>query len=132
MYKRLNITVNRKIDTDAFRSFALTKETLQKGISMLIFPEGTIGLKNVEILGSFKDGAFKLSAETGIPIVPITVVGTHKAMPSEGRFRVWPARIRVFIHPPIYPEGKTAAEMSQLTFNTISTHLEKYRHEYYG
>ena len=52
---------------------------LQRGVSVLIFPEGT--RSTTGRLGNFKNGAFKLAIQAGVPLVPIALAGTHDAIP---------------------------------------------------
>lgn len=63
-------------------SFQEAQDSLEKGISMLIFPEGTRSRSGK--LGEFKNGAFKLAIRTKKPIIPIVICGTGEAM-SKGR-----------------------------------------------
>jgi len=58
---------------------------LKKGVSILIFPEGT--RSRTGEIGNFKSGAFKLALETGLPIVPIVLTGTQDVL-SKGRTAV--------------------------------------------
>jgi 1-acyl-sn-glycerol-3-phosphate acyltransferase len=60
------------------------KDRLGKRVSVMIFPEGT--RSKTGALQSFKDGAFRIAIEAGVPIVPIAVAGTRNAM-EKGTFR---------------------------------------------
>jgi len=40
--------------------------------------------------------------ECGVPVVPVTIVGTHYAMPKR-RFAIKPGRVKVIFHPAIEP-----------------------------
>jgi 1-acyl-sn-glycerol-3-phosphate acyltransferase len=51
----------------------------------------------------FKKGPFYLAVECGVPVIPMTIVGTHYAMPKT-RFAIKPARVQVIFHDPIEPE----------------------------
>ena len=55
---------------------------LKKGISIMIFPEGTRSL-NSEI-GFFKRGAFQLALQANVPILPILIEGTGEILPKHG------------------------------------------------
>jgi 1-acyl-sn-glycerol-3-phosphate acyltransferase len=50
----------------------------------------------------FKKGPFYLAEECGIPVVPITIVGTHYVMPKR-RFSIKPGLVTVVFHKPIEP-----------------------------
>jgi 1-acyl-sn-glycerol-3-phosphate acyltransferase len=60
----------------------------------MIFPEGTRS-KTTELL-PFKDGAFRLAIEAGVPILPLALSGTGTALPKHGwRFGRSAAEVRV-------------------------------------
>jgi 1-acyl-sn-glycerol-3-phosphate acyltransferase len=71
---------------------------LRSGISMTIFVEGKRSWD--EKLLPFKKGPFYLAMECDVPVVPVTIVGTHDAMPK-GRFAIKPATAKVIFHPAI-------------------------------
>jgi 1-acyl-sn-glycerol-3-phosphate acyltransferase len=74
------------------------KKVIEQGISMTIFPEGKRSFDGK--LLPFKRGPFYLAMECGIPIVPLTIVGTQEAMPK-GRFAIKPGMVTVTFHDPI-------------------------------
>jgi 1-acyl-sn-glycerol-3-phosphate acyltransferase len=49
-------------------------ELIKNGNSCIIYPEGTRS-KDKEML-PFKQGSFKLASKTGVPIIPISILGT--------------------------------------------------------
>ena len=51
----------------------------------------------------FKKGPFYLAEECRVPVVPITISGTHYAMPK-GRFAIKPGLVTLTFHKPINPE----------------------------
>jgi 1-acyl-sn-glycerol-3-phosphate acyltransferase len=51
----------------------------------------------------FKKGPFYLAMEAGVPVVPVSMAGTHEIMPK-GRFRIKPGVAKVIFHRPIEPE----------------------------
>ena len=60
----------------------------------MIFPEGTRST-TAELL-PFKDGAFRLAIEAGVPILPLAVSGTGTALPKhDWRFGRSVAEVRV-------------------------------------
>jgi 1-acyl-sn-glycerol-3-phosphate acyltransferase len=50
----------------------------------------------------FKKGPFYLATECGVPVVPVTITGSHYVMPK-GRFAIKPGTVTVIFHPPIEP-----------------------------
>jgi putative phosphoserine phosphatase/1-acylglycerol-3-phosphate O-acyltransferase len=54
-------------------------EGLKKGISLVIFPEGTRSFDHT--LANFKKGAFHIAIQAKVPIVPIIIKNSHDIMP---------------------------------------------------
>jgi 1-acyl-sn-glycerol-3-phosphate acyltransferase len=67
---------------------------------MLIFAEGTRSPDGR--LLPFKKGPFRLAMEAGVPVVPITIVGSYEAWPK-GRMSLRAGEVVVHFHPPIDP-----------------------------
>jgi 1-acyl-sn-glycerol-3-phosphate acyltransferase len=88
---------NREAGIAAVRAAA---EVIRKGINMTIYVEGGRSFDGKLI--PFKKGPFYLAVECGVPVVPVTIVGTHYAMPK-GRFTVKPGEVTVTFHDPIEP-----------------------------
>jgi 1-acyl-sn-glycerol-3-phosphate acyltransferase len=91
------------------------RDRLDKKVSVMIFPEGTRSRDGS--LGKFKDGAFRLAIETGHPILPMAVHGTHEAIrKGDWRFGVTDAEVRVL--EPISVEGLTLDDVDALRDRT--------------
>ena len=90
---------NRDAGIEAVR---VSKQVVQQGLNMTIYVEGHRSFDGK--LLPFKKGPFYLAMECGVPIVPITIVGTHNVMPK-GRFAIKPGLVTVVFHPPIEPES---------------------------
>jgi len=87
------------------------KDRLSKRVSVMIFPEGTRSTDGE--LRKFKDGAFRLAIETGTPILPLVLDGTHPALQKgDWRFGVTDAEVRVL--EPIETTGMTLDDVSSL------------------
>ena len=74
---------------------------VQEGLNMTIYVEGHRSFDGK--LLPFKKGPFYLAMECGVPVVPITITGTHSLMPK-GRFAIRPGTATVIFHPPIEPK----------------------------
>ncbi|KAL0334078.1 UNVERIFIED_CONTAM: 1-acyl-sn-glycerol-3-phosphate acyltransferase BAT2, chloroplastic [Sesamum angustifolium] len=71
--------------------------TDQEGASVFFFPEGTRSKDGK--LGPFKKGAFSVAAKTGVPVIPITLIGTGEIMPAGMEGRLNPGSVKVIVHP---------------------------------
>jgi 1-acyl-sn-glycerol-3-phosphate acyltransferase len=72
------------------------------GLSLIIFPEGTRSADGR--VGRFKAGSFMLAIEAGLPVVPLSIVGTRFVMPK-GRLTAAPGEVVLWVHPPIATAG---------------------------
>jgi 1-acyl-sn-glycerol-3-phosphate acyltransferase len=68
------------------------------GLSLIIFPEGT--RSGTGMLGKFKGGSIMLAMQAGLPIVPISVIGSRHVM-RKGELTTRPGRVAVIVHDPI-------------------------------
>jgi 1-acyl-sn-glycerol-3-phosphate acyltransferase len=71
-YRRTSILVDRSKYTSRKAVFNQAQERIQKGLSICIFPEGGVPDESV-VLDRFKIGAFRLSVEHNLPLVPMTL-----------------------------------------------------------
>ena len=94
-----HIFVDRSNPRAALQSMDHIKKELVDGISTVIFPEGT-RTKTGE-MGRFKQGAFKIAMDMGLPVVPLSLGGFFKAMPSGQAFANPRARVSLNIGEPI-------------------------------
>jgi len=61
------------------------KMLLQHDVPVLVFPEGTRSKDGR--LGHFKPGGAALATATGVPVIPIAIIGAHEAHPRGSK---WP------------------------------------------
>lgn len=87
------------------------RERLANRASVMIFPEGTRS-KTWEML-PFKDGAFRLAIEAGVPVLPIAVAGTRNAM-AKGSYKFQAARALAQVLEPIETAGMTLQDIPRL------------------
>ena len=106
---------------------AEARATLARGLSLMIFPEGTRSPDGA--LGRFKDGAFELAIASGAPILPVVVDGTHHCRPK-GSWWFGEADAVAKVLPPIQTTGLTLADVTLLREQvraTIATELVRLR-----
>jgi len=89
---------NRDAGIAAVRAAA---EVVKQGIHMTIFVEGHRSFDGK--LLPFKKGPFYLAEQCQVPVVPITISGTHYAMPKV-RFSIKPGNVTLIFHKPIEPK----------------------------
>lgn len=113
-----SVLVDRKSDESRRRSYEEMKRKLDLGLDMVIYPEGTRN-RTGNPLKSFYDGAFKLAADTGKPIMPAILLHTKEVLPPNHFFYLMPHRLEMHFLPPVSTEGKSAQELKQLLFDMM-------------
>lgn len=106
------IIVDRSSHDSRKKSIDKLKQYLKKGISILIFVEGTQN-RTKELLQPFHDGAFRIAVDTQQPILPLVVIGAGKLMPP-GTIRLRPGLIRIYVGDEIPTSGLTTQDVQRL------------------
>ena len=101
------IYVDRRETDSRRKALSRAVETLKKGVSLMVFPEGTRS-KTGEML-PFRPGPFTMAIESGAAVVPITVHGTRELMPK-GTLKIRPGRMVLAFHEPVDTTGMTSAD----------------------
>ncbi len=95
---------------ESAKASARMRELIEQGRSLVLFPEGTFSY--AAGIRPFKMGAFKLAADTGLPVVPVALIGTRRWLrdgtwlPRRGPLKV------VFAEPRVV--GKSLPEMTRV------------------
>lgn len=71
--------LNREDPREGLKTILKAIEYCKNGTSMFIFPEGTRAKTEGELL-PFHAGSFKIATKAGVPIVPVTIVGTGEIL----------------------------------------------------
>ncbi len=125
--KQIPLDASSEESVQLFMSRCL--EALDNGISVLIFPEGT---RSVDAqLQRFHRGAFRLAKDTDTPVLPVAILGTHRAL-AKGKLPVQNpyTLIRMQVLPPLLPaEHSTARKLSNRAHEAISGALAELREE---
>mgnify|MGYP001277864796 CR=1 FL=1 len=119
LWSSRNIIVDRSNFSKARTSLEKARETVEAGISVVIFPEGTRGTEG-QIL-PFKRGGFLLALKTRTPIVPVTINGSDAVL-SRGDWRIKKGEIEIVVNKPIpvekYQEGRLR-DLAELVRETV-------------
>ncbi|MCO6500542.1 MAG: 1-acyl-sn-glycerol-3-phosphate acyltransferase [Vicingus serpentipes] len=129
-FKKMNIPVNRASASSGKRAMDRCGQELDKGHSVVLFPEGTIP-KDVPNMLKFKNGAFKLAIEKQVPVLPITFFTNYKRLEMAGLFsgKAGPGIAKAVIHEPIPTKGMTQEDLVSLrekVFSIINNELSAY------
>ena len=114
-FKKMNIPVDRSSAASGKRAMERCAKELDKGHSVVMFPEGTIP-KDVPNMLKFKNGAFKLAIEKQVPVIPITFFTNYQRLEMAGLFsgKAGPGIAKAVIHKPIPTKGMTQEDVSSL------------------
>ena len=129
IYKNAIVTVDRSSPHNRAKSVAILKSILRKGISILVFPEGTFNMTN-KPLKDFYDGAFRIAIETGTPIKPVLLLDAYDRMHYASIFSLNPGKSRALFLPEISVDGLTILDVSSLktrVFHIMETALLDYK-----
>ena len=125
----LDIPVDRKSITGSHKAFVEAEKKIDQGLSVIIYPEGTISDKGK--LRPFKNGAFKLAVEKQIPIVPVVNLNNWWFLENGGFFKSngRPGIPRIIVGDPIETKGLGHHDISELkekVFIFMQQELEKF------
>ncbi len=95
------IPIDRTNREAAIGSVREAANVVRKGLDLLVFPEGTRS-RDGRLL-PFKKGSFYLAMDTGVPIVPVTILGTEELLPK-GSMLARPGKVSIVFHAPIDPK----------------------------
>ncbi|MFC4210524.1 lysophospholipid acyltransferase family protein [Pedobacter lithocola] len=126
-FKTIDISVNRDSKISAFRAFKKAGENLEKGMSLIIFPEGKIDDHYPPKLGEFKNGPFRLAIDKNIQLIPVSITNVWKINWDDGaKYGSKPGICDIYVHKPINTAGLTDADAENLknkVFNLIDSKL---------
>jgi 1-acyl-sn-glycerol-3-phosphate acyltransferase len=128
IYRNATVTVDRTSPEHRAESVRLLKSVLQKGISVLVFPEGTFNMTN-RPLREFYDGAFRVAIETQTPIKPVLVLDAYNRMNYKTVFSLNPGVCRIVYMDEIPVEGLTVndtVKLKEKVFVIMENKLKEY------
>lgn len=114
------ININRDNDRDAIKEIILGVKLIKEGLSMGIFPEGGIKSRETTLMMQVRPGAYKLATKTGVPIVPIAIIGARYIRFNHPRRKT---KVKVIIGKPLYEsdyKDMTTKEIGDYVFNLVN------------
>jgi 1-acyl-sn-glycerol-3-phosphate acyltransferase len=102
-----HMLVDRRNPTRALNIFTRASTLMKQGLCLIVFPEGTRSRDGR--VAPFKGGSFLLALRTGLPVVPLSVVGSRHVM-LKGRLATYPGHVKLIVHEPIDTHGLTDAD----------------------
>ena len=105
------IFIDRSSRASSMESIRKAESKLNNGMSVVIFPEGTRTPDGN--MAKFKRGAFLISEELSLPILPVTIDGNYDVMSRHAWNVTWHP-VHITIHEPVWPSGKKCADEQEL------------------
>jgi 1-acyl-sn-glycerol-3-phosphate acyltransferase len=124
IYRNVIVTVDRSSTGNRAKSVQVLKSLLRRGISVLVFPEGTFN-ETGKPLADFYDGAFRIAIETGTPIKPILFLDTYDRLHYSSPFTFNPGRNRCVFLEEIPTDGLTLKDVKALKEKVRQTMWQK-------
>lgn len=98
------------------------EDALERGEPVVMFPEGT-RQSGPEVQPLF-DGPAYLAARAGVPIIPVGIGGSEKAMPK-GSKMLRPVKITLVVGAPLHPESReTGARVPRRAVSELTASLK--------
>ncbi len=113
IYRKTIVTVDRNSPERRAKSVAILKSILRRGISVLVFPEGTFNTTH-QPLKQFYDGAFRIAIETGTAIKPVLFLDAYNRMPYESLFSLNPGINRCIFLDEVSTDGLSINDIAML------------------
>lgn len=113
------LPVHREVaDRDSFNR---TLAVLQAGEPLMLFPEGT--RLDGQFVGELHEGAAYLALRAGVPLIPVGLAGSERALPK-GHLIPRPARVRIVIGAPVVrPAGSVGNRVPRSMVASVTEEL---------
>ena len=124
IYRNAIITVDRSSVSNRAKSIRILKSLINKGISVMVFPEGTFNMGTTP-LKDFYDGAFRVAIETQTPVKPVLFLDAYRRMPYESLFHMSPGISRILYLEEVQVAGYTLSDLPKLKAEVYSLMEQK-------
>lgn len=129
IYKYAVVRVDRSSPENRAKSVRNMMSILKKGISIVVFPEGTFNM-TPKPLKDFYDGAFRVAIDTQTPIKPILFLNAYDRMNYRSIFSMNPGKNRAIYLEQIPVDGLTQKDLpalKQKVYDLMDSKLREYR-----
>lgn len=113
-----NISLDRESPRKGLKAINEAAKRIEDGMNVVIFPEGTWST-NGELL-PFKKGAFSLAFRTGVPIIPVGIIGTGRLQPEGCFIPKGKGQVHIKIGQPVHMTKKGRFAKTELMFEVRS------------
>lgn len=126
-----HIIVDKRSSSKIKKTYDDARETLSKGMSIVLFPEGARTFTGH--MAKFRRGGFMLADELQLPVIPLTINGSFDVMPRmrDMHWVNWHP-LTLTIHPAIYPTSKGAENQRRLAEESYAAIQSALVDEYKG
>lgn len=118
------VFINRSERRKALASLKLAGERIRGGANILAYPEGTRTLDGAIL--PFKKGPFALAAEARVPIVPVAIDGSSRALPAKTLW-ILGGRVRLKVGPPLVTDSLPLVTRDVLLHQTRAALIRLHR-----
>ncbi len=123
-FKNLHIAVDRSRVKSRAETMRRAGLALDRGSSMVLFPEGGIYTQDPPNLVPFKNGAFRLALEKQIPIIPVTLSYNHVILADQKELVLKRIPAKMVLHQALNPaDYPTDEALKQRCFEVIQQQL---------
>jgi len=114
------VPIDQKSSRTAIAGLLRGVATIKSGLPLVLFPEA--GRAEDGQLQTMMSGCAFMAIKAGVPLVPLTLVGTYELMPIH-TYHLSPRPLKIIIGDPIPTEGLTTRDadaVTQLLYDAIS------------
>ncbi|AHM60498.1 phospholipid/glycerol acyltransferase [Flammeovirgaceae bacterium 311] len=132
MFRKLHITVDRSSLKDRYRALQKSMLAVDRGMSLIMFPEGGVQSDCPPRMARFKEGPFRVAIEKQIPVLPVTFPYNWLILPDDKTYLLYPQTVRMVVHQPIETKGMSIADLpalQQQVYQIIDQELKKYNRD---
>src|SRR5258705_2772572 len=129
IYKYAVVRVDRSNADNRAKSVRNMKSILKKGMSIVVFPEGTFNMTR-KPLKDFYDGAFRVAIDAQMPVKPFLLLDMYDRMIYKSVFSLTPGKSRAIFLEEIHVEGLAQTDLPMLkqkVYDLMDKKLREYK-----